>query len=227
MNEKVEVAYTPTPEQAAFWHRKAVQENLKFVDLKSRLNHKMTPKSRSKLQLELLKTQRRIKNYLAYEKGTAIPPSPSMNQENNDMNEVPRLIEIAYGPEPWRLTVNVALIQSLHFIPKFGKTENGETVIEAFLVSINVAGRPFDFPFNRAIDAQSMYEYIKNEIVTVGVTVRTLEPTHIPVAAPPPEPEVDLTAEPYEDPNAEPCDGELEPDYDELFEDGSVDPQAA
>jgi len=45
MNEKVEVAYTPTPEQAAFWHRKAVQENLKFVDLKSRLNHKMTAPS--------------------------------------------------------------------------------------------------------------------------------------------------------------------------------------
>jgi len=172
-----------TPQVQEFWRRKGLQARRVLNALRSRLGHKMTPKSRSKLQLEILKTERAIKKYRDYETGAKIPPQP---KEQEEMNETPRIIEIAYGPEPWRLAVNVMAIQSLQFLPKFGKKEDGSPVYEAFVVTVNVAGRLHEFPFNRAIDAQSLYEYIKSELATVGLTIRTLEPTPIQPAPTPP-----------------------------------------
>jgi len=178
---EVTVPEQPSVAVREFWRRKGLQARRVLNGLRGRLGHKMTPRSRSKLQLEILKTERAIKTYHDYETGVKIPPQP---KEQEEMHETPRLIEIAYGPEPWRLLVNVMDIQSLNFLPKFKKQEDGSVTYEAFVVSVNVAGRIHDFPFNRATDAQGMYEYVKSEMAEVGIKVRTLQPTPIREPAP-------------------------------------------
>lgn len=181
--EVPEVPQTPTPQVQEFWSRRGNAEKRKLALLRRRMGHKMTNKTREALKTEINRTEQTIRRFHDYETGKKIPPQP---KEHTDVKETPRLIEIAYGPEPWRLMVNVYEIQALQFLPKIAKQPDGSMVYSGFLVTIIVAGRVHEFPFFRAIDAQGLYEYIKSELASVGITVRTLPPTQIippPIAA--------------------------------------------
>lgn len=101
--------------------------------------------------------------------------------------EIPRIIELSYGPAPWRLSLNASHIQVINFAPVLGEVVDGQRTVKSFAVSIVAADKLYEFPFNRAKDAQDLYEYIKSELVSVGITVRSLAPTPIPNTAPQPE----------------------------------------